>query len=217
MKADERTRRVEIEAALAFFRRAAALFPLDVINAFAGDLANPDAALSRSEYQHHGSAIATSQQWRWAIEGYRELGALASELGFRFAFETHGCYLHDNIEATMRLVESIDSQAVGLLWDHANLQLFPNKPSFGEVIQRCGSKLFYLHLKNLLAAPEKLLAVTSLSAGILNVREQLRLLAASGYNGPVCLESPRAGDRIQFAKEDLSYFRGLLDDLRESR
>lgn len=200
----------EIEAAEKFYRKAASRFPLRIVNAFTGTLANPDKTLPYVEYWHHGSAVATEAQWDAAIAGFQRLGALAGELGFRFAFETHGVYLHDTIEASLRLVNGIDSVHVGILWDHANLMLFPECPTLAEAVAAMGSRLFYVHLKNLLVPPSNFLAVTSLSGGILNIREQVALLRRHNYAGPFCIESPRAGDREQFAHEDLDYLRGIL-------
>ncbi len=212
MTADVSQQAAEIEAAEKFYRKAAGRFPLRIVNAFTGDLRNPDETLPGHEYWHHGSAIATEAQWNAAITGFRHLGAVAQELGFRFAFETHGTYLHDTVAATMRLVQGVNSRHVGLLWDHANLMLYPQIPSFEEVIQEVGERLFYVHLKNFLVAPSRFLAVSSLSGGILNIREQLAQLRRAGYTGPICLESPRMGDREQFLHEDLAYLRGLLND-----
>lgn len=200
----------EIEAAEKFYRKAASRFPLRVVNAFTGTLANPDKNFPYLEYWHHGSAIATDAQWEAAIAGFRHLGAVAGELGFRFAFETHGVYLHDTIEASMRLVNGINSPHVGVLWDHGNLMLFPKPPTFEEVIQATEKSLFYVHFKNLLIPPSRFLAVSSLSGGILNIREQVALLRKHNYGGPFCIESPRPGDREQFAREDLEYLRGIL-------
>jgi len=200
----------EIEAAEKFFRKAAGRFPLRIVNTFTGDLRNPDPAQSVYDYSRHGSALATDAQWEAAIAGFRRLGALAGDLGFRFAFETHGLYLHDSVEATLRLVRGIASTHVGVLWDHANLMLFPKAPAFSEVIQSAGDHLFYVHLKNLLVPPPQFVAVSSLSGGILNIRDQLGHLRKAGYDGPLCLEAPRAGDREEFLREDLDYLRRLL-------
>lgn len=212
MGADEKQRHEEIKSAEAFFRQAASRFPLRVVNAFAGDLRHPDTAVPMYEFWRHGSAVAREAQWISAIEGYRYLGSVAQELGFRFAFETHGHYLHDTLEATLRLVNEVNSPHVGLLWDHVNLSLFPQPPSFAEVIEGAGKKLFYVHFKNLLVPSSEFLAISSLSGGILNIRDQLAQLKASGYTGPFCLECPRPGDRERFLEEDVAYFRELLKE-----
>ena len=213
MSADEARKERELDAAEKFYRKAAGRFPLRIVNTFAGDLRNPDPTLPGHEYVRHGSAIATDAQWESAVMGFRRLSAIAEELGFRFAFETHGVYLHDSLEATLRLVQEIGSSHVGVLWDHANLMLFSKAPEFNEVVQATGKSLFYVHLKNLLVHPSRFLAAGSLSGGILNIRDQLTQLNRAGYAGPLCIESPRAGDREEFLREDLAYLRRLLKDL----
>ncbi|MFZ4778309.1 MAG: sugar phosphate isomerase/epimerase family protein [Terrimicrobiaceae bacterium] len=210
MVADLAQREKEIQDAEKFYRKAASRFPLRIVNTFTGNLASP--SHSYLEYWHHGSAIATDAQWEGAIAGFQRLGVLAEELGFRFAFETHGVYLHDTIEAALRLVRGVNSRHVGVLWDHLNLMLFPKSPTFEEVIQATGEHLFYVHLKNMLVPPSHFVAISSLSGGILDIRDQLAKLRKAGYAGPICLECPRAGDREQFLREDLAYFRGLLED-----
>jgi len=214
MSPDSGVRERELDAAEAFYRKAASQFPLTVVNTFTGNLPNPDKTLPYVEYWHHGSAIATDEQWRNAISGFQRMGTIAGELGFRFAFETHGCYLHDTVDATMRLVNGVGSDHVGLLWDQANLMIFPEQIGFDEVISKAGAKLFYVHLKNLLVPPSQLLAVSSLGGGILNIREQLGKLLASGYADSLCIESPRGGDREYFALEDIEYLRSVLSDFR---
>lgn len=213
MSPDADLRARELEKASTFYRRAAERLPIKVINAFAGNLANPDKTVPYLEYHRHGSAIATDAQWRQAIDGYRQLGSLAAELGFRFAFETHGVYLHDTITASMKLVEEINSPQVGVLWDHANLMLFPEVPTLAEAITALGSRIYAVHLKNLLINPSQLLCMSSLGDGIINVREQLRLLVDAGYEGPICIESPRAGDREHFLRQDVEYYRAVIQDL----
>lgn len=202
----------EIEAAERFYSEAANRFALKIVNTFTGNLHNPDKSLPYVEYWHHGSTVATEAQWQSAIAGFQRLGTLAGKCGFRFAFETHGNYLHDTIEATMRLVDGINSEHVGALWDHANLSIFPTCPTLQEAIKQIGNKMYYVHLKNLLFSPAHFLAVSSLSAGILNIREQVRLLKESGYNGSFCIEAPRPGDREHFLREDLGYLKDLLNE-----
>ena len=41
----------------------------------------------------------------------------------------------------------------------------------------------------------------------------MRLLLAAGYDGPLCIEAPRAGDREWFARQDLAYLKAVLRDL----
>jgi len=43
--------------------------------------------------------------------------------------------------------------------------------------------------------------------------EQLRLLRDSGFQGPICVESPRNGDRLTFVRRDVAYLNDLMHDL----
>ncbi len=213
MSSDAAVRERELESAISFYTEAAGRFPLKVVNTMTGRLANPDSTVSFLEYEKHGSALAIDEQWTQAIEGFKVLGAHAEKLGFRFAFETHGVYLHDSLEATLKLVRSIGSPAVGLLWDQLNLMLFPSTPPLAEAVELCGEDLFYVHLKNALVPPRQFLACCDLDAGIINIREQVKLLKAAGYQGPWCIEAPRPGDRVRFAKKDLAYLREVLAEV----
>ncbi len=196
-----------------FYREAHRRFPLTVLNVFAGNLLNADPAVAYLDFKKHGSFIATEEQWTNAARGYGRLGRMAGELGLRLAFETHGAYLHDTLEATLRLVRAIDCPNVGLLWDQVNLEVIRGAPGFAEAIAAAGDRLFYVHLKNLLVPPEQFLAMSDLGGGILNIRDQLACLKRACYGGPICLESPRAGDRVSFAQADLHYLRQVIGEL----
>ncbi|HWL55012.1 MAG TPA: sugar phosphate isomerase/epimerase family protein [Chthoniobacteraceae bacterium] len=211
MTADDAVYARELDIAERFYREAARRFPLRVINFQTGVLMNPAASVPGAAYHQHGSAVATEAQWCRATEALRRLGALGEELGCRFALETHPCYLHDTIPAAKRLVESVDHPAIGLLWDYTNLLLFPESPSMEASLNEIGSRLFYVHLKNFAVPPvDGSFLVSALSDGIIDVRHQIRLLKAHGYQGPLCLEAPRKGDREWFARGDLAYLRSLV-------
>ena len=47
----------------------------------------------------------------------------------------------------------------------------------------------------------------------LNHREYLKVLDKYGYEGFLCIEAPRAGDREWFAQQDIAYLKTLMDEL----
>lgn len=49
--------------------------------------------------------------------------------------------------------------------------------------------------------------------GEINHREYIKLLKESGYNGPICIEAPRAGDREWYALQDISYLKSIIADV----
>lgn len=210
MLTDKKARTTELEKAKHFYRIASKRFPVHSVNLQTGVLMNPSAAVPGAAYALHGSASAWDKLWDQAAEGLRELGAFGEEIGIQFALETHPCYLHDTLESCQRLMEMVKHPAIGILWDHTNLLLFPNPPTVAESFEAIRNRLASVHLKNFVLHPKDgSFVVGALSDGIVNIREQMRLLAKHSYTGLICLESPRFGDREWFASGDLEYLRHL--------
>lgn len=210
---DERQRR--LDEAVDFLTQVSKHFKPSTLNAFAGNLL--DISAPYTEYDKHGSAIASDEQWESAVEAYKTLGDLASGLGFRIAFETHMCYIHDSHITAKKLVDMVDKESVGINLDYCNILCFEEQPTLAEVIETCGDKLYYVHLKNMMVIPNRVYnkAIrSSLGDGIINNREFLKLLREKGYKDAICLEAPRAGDREWFAQEDLAYIKSVINDLR---
>ncbi|MSR64864.1 MAG: sugar phosphate isomerase/epimerase [Verrucomicrobiae bacterium] len=107
----------------------------------------------------------------------------------------------------------IGSPSVGVTLDYANTILFPNPPSIRDAIAWLGDRLLYVHLKNLIVLPDCSHIRTSLASGQLNNRDLLRRLKEHGYDGPICIEAPRPGDREWFAQQDLEYLYSLVRDM----
>ena len=212
MQPDAEKRRKEVETIRDFFRLAAERFRLTVCNTMTGPLHNPDPQVSYSDYDKNGSAVATDDHRQWAAEGFRELGAMAEKMGFRFAFEVHMCYLHDLPESTRKLVDEIGSPAVGANLDYGNVVYFEEPPALAEAIGILGDKLYYVHLKNSTATKAGDRIPTALADGQINHREYISLLIRHGYEGPICVEAPRPGDREWFARQDLAYIQSVLTD-----
>jgi sugar phosphate isomerase/epimerase len=212
MVKDEKTRQQELEAALDFYRLASERFKLSVCNTFTGPLINEDQNIASSDYDKHGSYAATEEQWKWAVGGFKTLGKLAEERGFKFAFETHMNYIHDLPSAAKKLVDRIENPAVGINLDYGNAVYFNSSPTIKEAITTVKSNLFYVHLKNSIGLMNNRIP-TGLGEGEINHREYLRLLKEVGYTGPICIEAPRSGDREWYAQQDIAYINDLLRDL----
>lgn len=216
MSGDDQQRDAEVNAAATFYIMAHERFGTTIFNTFAGELRNPDAAIPYYDYPRHGSAIATEQQWRWAIDGFKKIAQRIEPLGIRLAFETHMVYLHDLPEPAKKLVDGIGSKAIGVLLDYANIMLFPNMPPLAMIIETLGDRIYYIHLKNLVQLSRiggGAHFPIGLADGEINHREFLRCLQRIGYAGPLCIEAPRPGDREWFARQDLAYLNALLKDL----
>jgi sugar phosphate isomerase/epimerase len=206
---DPEARKRQLDDAVEFYRMASRKINLTINNAFAGWLENPDSSVHYFDCKRHGSGIATEDHFQWAAEGFKVLGDLASELGFRFALEIHMCTVHDHPVSTKKLLDMIDRESVGANLDYANVLCFQDQTTLSDSISILGEKLFYVHLKNLQALTGFDWLRTALSDGEINHREYLRLLALSGFHGPIALEAPRPGDREWFAQADIAYYKRL--------
>jgi sugar phosphate isomerase/epimerase len=210
--AGERER--EVEQAIAFYRHVAERFRVRTVNLLTGALHNPDRSVPYFEYTRHGSFIATDEQWEWQVKGCQGMADGLSDVDIRFGFETHMVYLHDTVEAVKKLVQKINRPSIGANLDYGNIIDFEKHPSLEEAVRELGDKIHYVHLKNsapLRGAPGRL--ATGLGEGEINNRQFVRLLMAAGYEGPLCLEAPRPGDREWYAPQDLAYIKSVLADL----
>lgn len=212
MNPDPDYRKREVEEAIEFYRLAAKRFHLTVCNATTGPLSNPCEGVSYGEYDKHGSYVARPEHYFWAVEGFQMLGDVAQELGFRFAFELHPNYLHDTPQSTKKLLDCIGHPAVGANLDFDNVLHLPSQPSLEETLKLLSPRIYYVHLKNSLNIGIRNRMPTALSDGEINHRQYLRLLREIGYDGPLCIEAPRPGDREWYAPQDIAYLRSLMEE-----
>jgi sugar phosphate isomerase/epimerase len=213
---DAERRKQELEEALKFYRLAAERFTLRICNVGAGVIPATDKSAPGWAYDKQGSGAATEAHYEWAAAAYRELGALAEELGFKMAFETHMGCLTDLPEPTLKLLEMIDSPAVGANLDYGNMVQFQKPPRPQEAIDVLRDRIFMLHMKNVYrvnTAERVAMIPCGMADGVINQREFLRMVLATGFVGPLCAESPRAGDREWFAQEDFRYLQSLRNEL----
>lgn len=166
------------------------------------------------EYQYHGSYAANEEDWKKTVDVFQKLGDKLTPLGFKFAFETHMNYIHDIPSASKKLVDLIDSPAIGINMDFGNTVYFPDIPDVEETIDLYGDKLFYTHLKNSNLIPVVMRRLPcALSEGEINHRIYLRKLKEVGFKGPIGIEAPRPGDREWYATNDLNYVKSIITSL----
>lgn len=213
MSTDRDVRAEEVEKAVNFFRSASQKFKLTVCNVFSGALVNSDKSIPNYDYDRHGSFAATEEQWLWAASAYSVIGREAEKLGIKLAFETHMNYIHDLPGQAAKLAAMVNSPAVGVNLDYGNAVYFKKAPSIKEAIEVVGDKLYYVHLKNSIGVRDGSRFPVGLGDGEINHREYLKLLKKKGYTGPIAIEGPRPGDREYFARQDLAYFKMLMEEI----
>lgn len=216
MAADAQARKAEIEEGIRFYKLAAQRVKLTVCNTSSGGLSKKDASAPAWRYDLSGSGAAGEDHYQWAAEGFKELGALAESLGFRLAFETHMGCLADLPAPTKKLLDMIGSPAVGANLDYGNMAYFPSPPTLSDAIATLRGRIYMLHLKNVLSVnvgDHKVCVPCDLGDGVINHREFLNLLREAGFDGPICIEAPRQGDREWFAQQDIHYLKSVLRDI----
>jgi len=216
MAEDAAVRKAEIEEGIQFYKLAAERVKLTVCNTSPGGLPKKDASAPSWRYDLSGSGAATEDYYQWAAEGFRELGDLAQDLGFKLAFETHMGCLTDLPEPTQKLLDLIDSPAVGANLDYGNMVYFPSPPALDATISTLSGRIYMLHLKNAIpvnVGDHKSMVPTALSEGVISNREFMNLLREDGFDGHICIEAPRAGDREWYAQQDLHYLKSVLSDI----
>lgn len=200
----------EVEKAIDLLKRAAGI-GVQLFNTMAGSMVA--AGVPYSDFHLNGSGCATWEQWAWAVAGFQQLGAVAEELGVRMAFETHNGYIHDLAKPTAEFLKQINSPAIGANLDMGNIVLNKNGESLQDALAILGDKVYYNHLKNIFKPSVGGYIVCSLKDGVIDNRVWAQTLKDTGNNCPICLEAPRQGDRDLFAKEDIEYFRWVLEGL----
>lgn len=204
-----------IEYCEKFYPKAKDMFGFDVCNLFIGQLLNPSKDVEYTEFSKHGSFIAQKYHWERAKAGLKVLAAIAKKNNFKFALETHPNYLHDSVESTMKLVRLSNSKNIGVNLDYINANVLPGDISMESALETIGDRLYYVHLKNIIKLPAGERIRIGLADGEYNNRHMVKLLIKKGYEGPICVEAPRQGDREWFAQQDLEYIKSLLKDLGE--
>ncbi len=180
-------------------------------NSAATVIKSPISTAPGTSYEFHGSAAATQLEWDLTVDSYQKFGREAEKLGMKFGFETHMNYIHDLPAPSKKLVDLIDSPAIGINMDYGNTAYFPVRPSLEDAIDLYGDKLFYTHLKNSSAIPGSTFRMaTGLGDGDINHRAYYAKLLEVGFTGPIGIEAPRGGDRIWFAKQDIDYFKSVM-------
>lgn len=203
-------RAAEIERCADLLRKGSAI-GVRLFNAMAGVITAP--GIPYTEFDKHGSGVATWEQWAWAVEGFQQLASVAEELGVRLAFETHNAYIHDLAKPTAELLKRIGSPAIGANLDMGNIVLNKNGESLAEALAILGDKIYYNHLKNVFKPSGGGYIVCGLSDGVINIRAWLQALKEKGNEAPLCIEAPRQGDHDWFAHQDMAYLRWTLENL----
>jgi len=91
--------------------------------------------------------VAPDQEWKWAVEGVREAGRYAMNLGVSLAIEAlnrYETYLVNRISQAMELVEDVALDNVGLMVDCFHMSI--EDESLANAIIAAKKKLLHVHI-----------------------------------------------------------------------
>ncbi|MBI2827238.1 MAG: sugar phosphate isomerase/epimerase [Planctomycetia bacterium] len=99
------------------------------------------------EYIWNKEVIPPSQQWRWAVDGLRELGLVARELGLKIVVELEPFPLSlvNNIDTMVELLDDVDLDTVQANIDVSHLVLSRVKP---EELRRLRGRAGHAHISD---------------------------------------------------------------------
>ncbi|NLG52620.1 MAG: sugar phosphate isomerase/epimerase [Clostridiales bacterium] len=116
---------------------------------------------------------------------------LAREKNVVMLIETNGIYA--NSETLRGLIERLDSEQTGVLWDiNHPVRFFNEEP--GETFENIGFAIRHVHLKDSVFENGKI-SYKMLGYGTLPIKPALKLLKDAGYNGYLSLEWTKRWDK----------------------
>jgi sugar phosphate isomerase/epimerase len=122
------------------------------------------------------------KEWEWAIEGVREAGKYALDLGVRLAIEPvnrYASYLINRVDQALEFVEKVGLDNIGIVPDcyHMNIE----EANSVDAIERAGHKIIIFHVADSNRQYPGL--------GHINWKEILHTLKKIHYSGYLSLEA----------------------------
>jgi sugar phosphate isomerase/epimerase len=141
--------------------------------------------------------------WDRLVASLRHLGSVAADQGLVLCVENHFGTMTVSAAETVALVEEVDSEGVGILYDQANLA-FTHREPFEEAVPVQARWIRHVHVKDLefihpdrelrtarvasIDKSERIHASRMIGDGILDWRAIVEALVAIGYDGTYSLE-----------------------------
>lgn len=179
---------------------------------FACELRGRNLLLVVGEYIWNREVIAPSDQWKWAVEGLRELGEYAAALSLEIAVEIEPFELSilNNIEHMSRFIADVATPCVKANIDISHLALAHDAP---EKIAALAGRIAHAHLSD---CDGKKHGDLPPGRGVVTFPPFLKALAASGFDGTVSIEleySPEPGKIVEWVREAYTSASRLMNEL----
>jgi sugar phosphate isomerase/epimerase len=152
------------------------------------------------EYIWQQEVIAPRDQWNWAVENVRELGAYAAGLGLEIALELEPFQLSivNNLDAMVRFLDDVGHPAVKANVDISHMVL-SDTPA--PQLQRLKGRIGHVHVSDCDGTKHGDLPP---GRGVVDFPPYLEALRDAGFNGTVSVEleySPEPAKIVDWVRE----------------
>lgn len=163
------------------------------------------------------SAECGEHHWNLLTRALDQLVPVAQTVGVRLAFETHMRQLTDTLASSLRFIELVGCDVVGLTVDYSNLAFAGDDPT--QAAQKLLPHTLHAHVKNGVVRPDGSWHFGRLDEGLTYYPPILRLLRENGYEGALsieCLGQDAKDQPQETAARDLKILQTWLDEMEAS-
>ncbi|WP_427004595.1 sugar phosphate isomerase/epimerase family protein [Pseudarthrobacter sp. H2] len=160
----------------------------------------------------HKDPVGDKETWGNAVSRLRELGRHAAELGILLSLEMYEDTYLGTADSSVRLVQDIGLDNVGLNPDLGNL-IRVHRPieDWREMVTKTLPYSNYWHMKNYIrdedVARDSYVAMPApMESGLINYREAFRIALSVGFQGILCTEH-YGGDGLSVTASNQDYLR----------
>lgn len=155
------------------------------------------------------------EAWRLAVARFRELGRHAQEVGVLLSLEMYEDTYLGTGASSVRLVEDIGMDVVGLNPDIGNLIRLPRPvEDWRALLEQTLPYANFWHVKNYDRYEDPDAGIytatpTYLEAGVIDYRRAVKMAVAAGFQGVICVEH-YGGDGLSMSAASRDYLRRVL-------
>jgi sugar phosphate isomerase/epimerase len=176
------------------------------------DLRGKNLLLVVGEYIWNQEVIAPADQWKWAVEGVRELGQHASHLGLEIAVELEPFHLSivNSVEKMDRFLRDVAVPAVKANVDVSHLVLANDEPC---ELKKLAGRIAHVHLSDCDGTKHGDLPP---GRGVVSFPPYLKALSEAGFTGTVSIEleySPEPDKIADWVREAYTATNSMMNDL----
>jgi len=164
------------------------------------------------EYIWNREVIAPRDQWKWGVEGVRELGEYAHGLGLEIAVEIEPFELSivNTVDKMVQFLKDVSLENVKANIDVSHLVLADDQP---DKVARLSGRIAHVHLSDCDGRKHGDLPP---GRGVVDFPPYLRALRDTGFNGTVSIEleySPEPDKIVDWVREAYKSTNNLMSSL----